>query len=68
MKRITIITLTATLATIAAGVLIRGDVAYGGEMIIPVLAAAYAIISQEEKDEKEPRTKRTARTSAKTEA
>lgn len=55
MKRVLIITIGTTLAAIAWGVAIRGDLAYGGEMILPALALAYAVITQEEKDEKEPR-------------
>lgn len=47
MKRVLIITITATLAAIAWGILTRHGVAYGGEMIVPVLAAAYAIKTTE---------------------
>lgn len=49
MKRVMIITITATLAAIAWGILTRHGVAYGGEMIVPFLAAAYAIKTKEAK-------------------
>lgn len=49
MKRVMVITITATLAAIAWGILTRHGVAYGGEMIVPFLAAAYAIKTKEAK-------------------
>lgn len=54
MKRVLIITTAATLATIAAWILIRGELGFGGEMIIPFMAGAYAVIT-EEQNEEEPR-------------
>lgn len=56
MKRVLIITIAATLAAIAWGISIRGDLTFGGELIIPALALAYAVITEGEKDEEEPRT------------
>ena len=56
MKRLLIITIGSTLAAIAWGIATRGCLAYGGEMILPALALAYAVITQEEEeDEKESR-------------
>ena len=44
MMRTVLVTTIATLIAIAWGIMIRGDVAYGGEMIIPVLAGAYTVM------------------------
>lgn len=56
MKRVLIITIGSALAAIAWGIGTRGCLAYGGEMILPFLAIAYAVIThKEEKDEEEPR-------------
>ena len=55
MKRLLIITIGSALAAIAWGIAIRGDVAYGGEMVIPFLVLAYNLITKEEEDEKESR-------------
>lgn len=54
MKRILAITILTCLATIAGSCLIRGELGFGGEMIIPFMAGAYAVIT-EEKNEEEPR-------------
>lgn len=54
MKRILAITILTCLATIAGSCLIRGELGFGGEMIIPVLAGFYAIITEDE-DEEESR-------------
>ena len=56
MKRVLIITIGSTLAAIAWGIATRGCLGYGGEMILPAAAIAYAIFTQEEEDEEEPRT------------
>ena len=56
MKRVLMITITAALAAVAWGISTRGDLAFGGELIIPALALAYAVITEGERDEKEPRT------------
>lgn len=49
MKRVILTAVISTLAAIAWGIALRGDVAYGGEMILPALAIAYAVIKEEEK-------------------
>lgn len=47
MKRVFITTAVATLAAIAWGIAIRGDVAFGGEMIIAALVSAYSVIRED---------------------
>ena len=44
MMRTFLVTSIATLIAITWGIMIRGDVAYGGEMVIPFLAGAYTIM------------------------
>lgn len=44
MMRTFLVTSIATLVAITWGIMARGDVAYGGEMIIPILAGAYTVI------------------------
>lgn len=68
MKRTLITVIVTTLAAIAWGIATRGEVAFGGELILPVLAGAYAILKEEERDEEEPRKERTPRANAKNEA
>ena len=49
MKRVVLASVISTLAAIAWGIALRGDVAYGGEMIIPALAVTYAVIKEGER-------------------
>ena len=51
MKRVAIITTISTLATIAAWILIRGDLGFGGEMLIPIGCGAWAIYREMEREE-----------------
>ena len=67
MKRTIITVVITTLVAITWGIAARGEVAFGGELILPVLAGAYAVFKEEE-DEEEPRKKRTPRANAKNEA
>ena len=53
MKRVLTITAVSTLATIAAWILIRGDLGFGGEMLIPISCSAWAIYKEMEKAERE---------------
>lgn len=53
MKRVMITTAIATTATVAAWVLIRGELSFGGELLIPAILTMWAIRREERRDEKE---------------
>lgn len=48
MLRTILITTAATLIAALWGIAIRGEVAFGGEMILPALAIAYTVITPKE--------------------
>lgn len=45
MLRTFSVTAVATLIAITWGVMTRGDLAFGSEMILPVLAGAYTVVT-----------------------
>lgn len=49
MKRVIITAIISTLAAVAWGVSTRGEIAFGGELILPALAVAYAVVKEEER-------------------
>ena len=48
MRRTILVTTAATLIAVAWGIAVRGDLAFGGEMILPALAIAYTAITPKE--------------------
>ena len=54
MKRAMIITLAATAAAVLWGIALRGEVAFGGELILPAAAIAYTLLTTEVEDEEKP--------------
>ena len=50
MIRVLLITTAAWVATITSMIYMRGGLAFGGEMIIPALVSAYAVITEGAKE------------------